>query len=127
MVEQWTHKPLVLGSNPSLAIFLFKPGNGLVPGLPLRVQANPSLDIFLDKTRKWLGSGFALTGTGKSQPRFLRHFPGMFGVVIPPEFFALLFPLLIVQIVPYPLAGRSKGHPANPFPISFHSPIFRVE
>jgi hypothetical protein len=22
MVEQWTHKPLVLGSNPSLAIFV---------------------------------------------------------------------------------------------------------
>jgi len=41
----------------------------LVPGLPLRVQANPSLAMFLFKTRKRIGSGFALAGTGKSQPR----------------------------------------------------------
>ena len=53
-VEQWTHKPLVLGSNPSLAIFyltLQTIGSGIparwAPMTSQKALANPSLAIFV--------------------------------------------------------------------------------
>ncbi len=66
-MEQWTHKPLVLGSNPSLAMFLFN-GRKLVLGLPRRVQANSSLAMFLFNAE--VGSGFARRYRQSASPCF---------------------------------------------------------
>ena len=41
MVEQWTHKPLDVGSNPTLATLLFKRLD--VGSLMILGQANPTL------------------------------------------------------------------------------------
>ena len=47
MVEQWTHKPLVLGSNPSLAIVFINKEQLGSRFTPKRHYTNPSLAIFL--------------------------------------------------------------------------------
>ena len=61
-MEQWTHKPLVLGSNPSLAIFYLSI-NTIGSGIPARCVrrtsyslANPSLAIFY-LSHNTIGSG----------------------------------------------------------------------
>ncbi len=47
MVEQWTHKPLDVGSNPTLATLLFKRLD--VGSLMILGQANPTLATLLFK------------------------------------------------------------------------------
>ncbi len=71
-MEQWTHKPLVLGSNPSLAIVFINKEQLGSRFTPKGHYTNSSLAIFIIN-KEQLGSGFTPRGVlHKSLPR--HHF-----------------------------------------------------